>query len=100
MKEKDLKTCWKCGKRPFFVGDNGDNSRGRDTGLVSCNAYCMDWDEIYTIEEWQSHPRPATREQLVEALRKAKKVIIQMCVNPHVVPSIVRDIEELLAGEK
>jgi hypothetical protein len=77
MEEKDLLPCWKCNSLAIFVYPKGNINEGLRTfpegnkGFASCsNANCMPLGEIYTVEEWQSHPRPATREQLVEALRK------------------------------
>jgi hypothetical protein len=55
--EESLKPCWKCGENP--IPWSGKNGTGSLKGLVTCcNAECMSIEENYTVDEWQSHPRP------------------------------------------
>ena len=63
MERSELKICWKCGcqENVHFVNSWGcwiDDNRG----LVSCfskkdDVPCMEWNEIYNVDEWQNHPR-------------------------------------------
>lgn len=110
MEEKDLKPCWKCGNNGVFVfgkGEKKGNAAFKETGFVACESFvCMDREEIYSEKEWQEHERevikrPATREQLVEALRKARKYV-ETSFDSGIVNAgfVLSEIDLLLEGEQ
>lgn len=98
MEENELKPCWNVKENdgilhaPIFVGGRHNEE------LVTCSSgRCMPLNEVYTVEEWQSHPRPATREQLVAALRKARSGLGTLTIKQ--IELLRAEIDLLLEGE-
>jgi hypothetical protein len=67
MNESELKPCWRCGRKTALVSESDKN--------ITCdNINCMNFTEWYTVDEWQSHPRPTTRDDLIAGIKRLVEV--------------------------
>ena len=91
MKESELKPCFKCGKQTGMLVNSKGFPFAGSQDFVSCfsevgGEYCMLREEVYTVDDWQSHPRPATRAELVAGIKR----LVDIAKGQHLV-TLLRD---------